>query len=344
MAAINRIEKYKFRPFEHPQFFEYYKIAKQNPWTVFELKFNSDKQDWVNYMSEDEKGATTRALTAFNVAEQLIGEYWSGVPEWFPSNPEIIMMARQFSDQESNHLYSYNYLEEVFDLDTFELFKKDEAATQKIENLIDLKADNPDLLTSLAVFSGAVEGCSLFAIFALIVIMCKNNKMNTVKDILGWSAVDEALHSRAGIELYKVKKNEILGNEEFAAYDWNTHKNRVISGFNAVMNCECKFIDYVLPNDLPYVTKEDLKSYLFFLGNQKLIELGINTEGEYSYEVPNMAKAREINRIMQTVVKGMSNSDFFNRKLTDSYTAQVLQDFTTIDYSKKTNLWNEYIA
>ena len=344
MAAVakeSRLQKLRIRPMKFPQFFEYYKLAKLNPWTVFELKFLSDKQDWINHLTPLEKAVITRALTAFTLIEELVGDYWSRIATYYDV-PEIIMMCREFSTQESNHWYSYNYIEEVFDLDTFEQFVKDKEATQKIENAIDLEGKS-DKLTSLAVFSGAVEGCSLFTIFALLVMFCRNNKMNTVKDILGWSAVEESLHSRGGIDLYHVEKEKMLKEDTHCQYDWNKHHQEVFEGFNAVMNSEIRFIEYVLPEDLSFVTKEDLKSYLFLLGNRKLEELGLIDKTE-PYYVKNPEKAREIDRMMKTLVKGKSNSDFFNRKLSDSYIAVVSQDFTQIDYSKKRNLYREFIT
>lgn len=343
MAQVNtKIEDLRFLPFKRPEFFEYWKLAKQNPWTVFELKFFSDKQDWINYMAEEEKNCFTRALTAFNVSEQLIGEYWSRLDEEFSNYPEIIMLVREYSAQESNHMYSYNYIEEVFDLETFTQFIKDKEAVEKVQNLIDLRKS--DALTSLAVFSGGAEGCSLFAIFALLVMFCRNNKMNTFKDILGWSAVEEALHSKSGIELYHLKKELMAQSGELDTYDWVSHEEKVYEGFDAIMRCEEAFIRYVMPNNLAFVTQDDLFSYLHFLGNQKLRELGLLKESEWRYEIPNINKAREINRMMLTLIKGKSSSDFFNRKLTDSYTSTVTQDFTVIDYTKKRNLWKDYIA
>ena len=129
LSKETRIKQLRIRPMKYPQFFDLYKLASLNPWTVFELKFLSDKQDWINHLTPLEKAVITRALTAFTLIEEIVGEYWSGIADTYYV-PEIIMMARKFSDQESNHWYAYNYIEEVFDLDTFEQFVKDKEATQ----------------------------------------------------------------------------------------------------------------------------------------------------------------------------------------------------------------------
>ena len=319
------IQDLQFRPLKYPQFFEYWKLAKRNPWTVFELDFLGDIQDWKNNLSEMERNAITRALTAFTQIEQIVGEYWTDTVAKNYLAPEIIMMARAFGDQESTHLYAYNYLEEILGLDTFESFVQNEAALNKVAALLD---DKSDPLTSLAVFSGAVEGCSLFASFALLCSFCGDNKMKTIKEILGWSAVDEEIHSKAGIDLFHQFKDQ--------GFD----KKKIIEGFDAVLENEVKFIDYVMMDgDLPSMKKEDLIDYLYFRANEKLVALGLEEE----YLVHNKNAARNINRMMVMLTQGKSHDDFFAGKASSSYTAVILQDFTKLKYDKKNSLFDDYV-
>lgn len=319
------IQDLRFRPLRYPEFFEYWKVAKQNPWTVFELDFLGDIQSWKNDLIEGERRAITRSFGGFTQAEQLVGEYWTEKVATGFQVPEIIMMAREFGSQESNHLYAYNFSEEVLGLDTFDEFVASKEATDKIQLLLD---DESDPITSLAIFSGAVEGCSLFAIFALLASFCRNNKMQTIKEILGWSAVDEELHSQAGIKLFHTFKT-----------DNNHDVNKIIEGFDAVITNEVAFIDYVMKDgDLPTMKRNDLVSYLMYRANDKLKQLGIGPR----YTVINEDKAREINREMILLTKGKQHGDFFAGKLSDSYTAVVTQNFAKLNFPKKRNLFQDY--
>lgn len=322
------IRNLKFRPLRYPEYFEYWKLAKRNPWTVFELDFLNDQQDWKNNLIDVEKNAITRSFSGFTQAEQVIGEYWTTNIPKLTDVPEILMMAREFGAQEGNHLHAYNYQEEIFDLDTFEDFIQNEVAVKKIQTLLD---DNSDPITSLAIFSGAAEGCSLFAIFALLCSFCGSNKMKTMKEILQWSAVDEELHSEAGIKLFHLFKDEYGYDEE-----------KIYQGFDLIIQNEIDFIRYVMDNkDLPTMRMYHLINYVLLRANEKLMALGL--EPKYELDPVWEEGAREINREMILLTKGKTHGDFFAGKLSEAYTAVVTQNYTQLDYKNKHSVFEDYV-
>lgn len=330
---MSQISDLKFRPIRYPNFFEYWKLAKRNPWNVFELDFLGDKQDWRTRLSAKEQNAIIRSLTAFTQAEQIVGDYWTLRVATSFKVPEIIMMARAFGDQECTHFYAYNYTEEILDLDTFNDFVGNEIARKKIEELID-KEINASSLDSLAIFSGAVEGVSLFSSFLILLSFCKDNKMPSIKRILGWSVVDEELHSIAGIELFNTFKTRE-----------NFNVTRVLEGFDAVIKNEEAFIDFILQDgDLPTIKRDEVISYLHLRANQKLQDLGLLEYGHEFYEVKNKEAAIAHNQFINSFTKGKVHGDFFTGKISDGYTASIIQNFMEINYDKKTNVFNEYAA
>jgi ribonucleoside-diphosphate reductase beta chain len=327
--TTNQIEQLRFRPLRYQRIFEYWKLARLNPWNVFELDYFKDIQNWKNDLSEMEKNAILRSFCGFTQAEQLVGDYWVYIGE-NNVEPEIKMMAREFSAQEANHLYAYNYTEENLGLDTFDDFIANAAATQKIETIMN-HSYGPG--NALAVFSGAVEGCSLFTIFALLASFCNDNKMKTVKEILGWSAVDEEMHSQAGIYLFHAKKDEYGYDEEV-----------IIQGFDAVIQNEIDFLDYVMQDgDLPSRKKEDLVSYLYLRANNKLDALKIDEDYRYVLTPEQESAARVINREMIAMTTGKTHGDFFAGKLSEAYTATVRQNYKVLDYPSKHNLFKDYV-
>lgn len=323
MSNSTTVENFRFRPLRHPQYFEAWKSAEQNNWNVFEIDFLKDKQNWVNDLSAKEKKAITRSLTSFTQIEQLVGDYWSTrVTGLFSKFPEIIMMARKFSAQECNHFYSYNFLEETLGLDTFEAFLKDKEALQKTESIIN---NNLDPMSSLAVFSGAIERVSLFASFAILTSFSRTGRMLSLKEVIGWSAVDEEFHSQMGINLFNEFKNEYGYNEE-AIYE----------SFDEVIHNEIAFIKYIMnQSDLPTISYETALSYLHYRANETLGLLGLDDE---RYHVLFPDSARELDAEMKLLTLGKTHGDFFAGKLSDGYTSTCLHDFTKIDYSSKKNL------
>lgn len=323
LLMTKNINNLRFRPLRFPQFFEAWKAAEQNNWNVFEIDFLKDKQDWVNKLSDKEKRAITRALTAFTQIEQLVGEYWSStVVNLFSQYPEIIMMARKFSAQESNHFYSYNFLEEVLGLDTFNAFLQDEEALNKVNTIIN---NDHDPMTSLGVFSGAIERVSLFTSFAILSSFARDNKMKSLKEIMGWSAVDEECHATNAIELFNIFKDQ---------YGYNA--NKIYEGFDAIVKNEEVFIRYIMDNeDLPSITLDAALSYLYYRANETLEKMELDGK---RYHVKDLTSARELNEEMLFLTVGKSHGDFFAGKLSDGYTSVCTQDFKMIDYSSKLNM------
>lgn len=317
------INNLRFRPLRFPQFFEAWKSAEQNNWNVFEIDFLKDQQDWKNKLTDGEKRAITRALTAFTQIEQLVGEYWSStVVNQFSAYPEIIMMARKFSAQESNHFYSYNFLEEVLGLDTFDSFLQDKEALTKVNTIIN---NDHDPMTSLGVFSGAIERVSLFASFAILTSFSRDNKMKSLREIMGWSAVDEECHASNAIELFNLFKN-----------DYGYDADKIYEGFDVIVKNEENFIKYIMNNDdLPSIKLETALSYLHFRANETLGKLELDNT---RYNVTDIEAARNLNEEMLFLTVGKTHGDFFAGKLSDGYTSVCLQDFKVLDYSGKRNL------
>lgn len=316
----NNLENLRFRPLRFPQFFEAWKNAESNNWNVFEIDFLKDKQDWGNSLNDKEKKAITRALTAFTQIEQLVGEYWSStVVNLFPEYPEIIMMARKFSSQESNHFYSYNFLEEVLGLDTFDSFLQDKEALNKVQTIMN---NSCDPMASLGVFSGAIERVSLFTSFAILSSFSRDNKMKSLREIMGWSAIDEESHATNAIALFNLFKGKYTYDE-----------NKIYEGFDSVVKNEEIFIRYIMDGqDLPSIKLESALSYLHFRANETLGMMGLNSS---TYIVENISEAHKINEEMLFLTVGKTHGDFFAGKLSDGYTSVCTHDFKTIDYSTK---------
>ena len=192
-----------YRPFEYPQFYEFYRNQQLVHWTKDEINLGKDVQDWSMHLKKKKKDVIGGILKGFTQMEILVGDYWRKVAEWFPK-PEIAMMASAFSYFESIHMDNYAMINEQLQLDDFSAFLYDTATKEKLDYFIERPeiTSKEEIAKSIAIFSAFAEGCLLFSSFAVLLSFQKENLMKGVGQIVSFSIRDENSHSEGGIYLF----------------------------------------------------------------------------------------------------------------------------------------------
>ena len=300
--------------FEYPQFFEAYQKALASVWRPEEVSFESDIRDWQN-ASQDEKEIVGGILRGFTILETHIGDYWSRIPEWFPKH-EIAAVARAFSFSEVVHAHAYNLLSDTLGLNEFEAFLGDPVAQQKIGYFI----GDRSIKSSLAVFSGAGEGVSLFSSFSVLLSLNLTGKYRGLSQVLSWSIQDEQSHSDTGIQLFRelVKEDPLTKDEEEEIY----------AGFDAVISNEFEFIRKIFDDrKIDTIDQYDLREFILYRANGRLEELGLLPKYIYKHE-----KANRIKQWFEPIAAGATSTDFFAQaKSGDSYIAKPVQDYMGVN-------------
>lgn len=300
--------------FEYPQFFEEYRKALASVWRPEEVAFESDIRDW-QAASEDEREVVGGILKGFTQLETCIGDYWARIPEWFPKH-EIAAVARMFSLSEVVHAHAYNMLSDTLGLNEFEAFLGDPVAQKKIGYFLDEKG----VKESLAIFSGAGEGVSLFSSFSVLLSLNLEGKYRGLSQIISWSIHDEGQHSDTGIALFReLCKEDPLTLEE---------EQTIITGFEAVLENEFAFIERIFRGrKLETIDPENLRHYIIFRANNRLEALGINHKFDHDKE-----KAALIRKWFEPIARGAVDNDFFSSAREGSnYVSKPEQDFSSVN-------------
>jgi ribonucleoside-diphosphate reductase beta chain len=301
--------------FEFPEFFEAYHKAQSSQWRPQEVSFESDIRDWQN-SSPEEREIIGGILRGFTQLECHVSDYWANIPNWFPKH-EISAVARAFSLSEIVHAEAYNLLSDTLGLDEFEAFLGDPVAQQKIGYFL----ENRGVKESLAVFSGAGEGVSLFSSFAVLLSLNLTGRFKGIAQIISWSALDEQQHSDTGIQLFRqlIEEDPLTSDEA----------EMISQGFKAVLRNEEAFLDQIFESrTLGTITLYDAKQYLRWRANERLNKLGISVP---MFHVDSEAADR-IKSWFHPLMAGATSTDFFAQSKDGSnYVSKPTQDFMGVN-------------
>ena len=300
--------------FEFPQFFEAYQKALSSVWRPQEVSFESDIRDWQN-ASDDEREIIAGILRGFTQLECHVGDYWSNIPNWFPKH-EVAAVARAFSLSEVVHAEAYNLLSDTLGIDEFEAFLGDPVAQQKIGYFL----QNRGIKESLAVFSGAGEGVSLFSSFAVLLSLNLTGRFKGIAQIISWSALDEQQHSDTGIALFQqlIQEDHLTSDEV----------KGIVEGFEAVIANEFSFLDKIFEGrTLNTIQKGDVREYILYRANDRLARLGM--QKVFKYDEPS---ANRIKSWFHPLMAGATSTDFFAQsKDGGNYISKPTQDFSGVN-------------
>lgn len=269
-----------YRPFEYPQFYEFYRNQQLVHWTKDEINLGQDVQDWNMHLTQNEKDVIGGILKGFTQMEILVGDYWRKVAEWFPK-PEIAMMASAFSYFESIHMDNYAMINEQLQLDDFSAFLYDIATKEKLDYFIERPeiTSKEEIAKSIAIFSAFAEGCLLFSSFAVLLSFQKENLMKGVGQIVSFSIRDENSHSEGGIYLF----NKII--EEYPEIKEQI-KDDILNAAIICYQLEEQFLNNLFKTgNIRTLTKEELLNFVKDRLNLKLQELGYEKIFEINKEL-----------------------------------------------------------
>lgn len=310
--------------FDYPQFFEYYEKALGSVWRPQEVSLSADVRDWQHNTSQAERDLIIGILRGFTSTELGIGCYWGDKVCQMTPKPEVHAMARMFSAFEQIHAAAYNYLSDTLGINEFEEFLSDPIAQQKVEKFFQNCSSDK---VSLAVFSGAGEGVSLYSSFAILLAFSKDGRFKGLAQIISWSINDEACHSEGGCELFReLTKETGITDQEVA---------EIYQGFDAVIQNEYAFLDNIfnkIDNAVIPVSPNELKAYIKSRANNRLRRLGLSAKVEMTAEEVQLAS--RISSWFDPMASGQMSTDFFARqKAGDSYISKPAQDFSSVNLS-----------
>ena len=274
------------RPMKYPQFFEMYKDAIKNTWTVDEIDFSDDLVDLRN-MLPAEKHLINRLVAFFATGDSIVANNLVLNLYRHINAPEARMYLSRQLYEEALHVQFYltlldNYIPDI---------KEREQAFAAIENIPSIKQkgdfcfkwmgtmedleevrteeDQRTFLLNLICFAACIEGLFFFAAFAYVYFLRSKGLLNGLAAGTNWVFRDESCHMNFAFEVVNTarKQQPELWTPELMEDIRNMLQEAV--------ECEMNFAEDVLGGGVNGMSLKDTREYLQFVADQRLMQLGL---------------------------------------------------------------------
>ncbi len=275
------------RPMKYPVFFEMYKAAIKNTWTVDEVDFSQDVNDLKMKMTPAERHLINRLVAFFATGDSIVSNNLVLNLYKHVNSPEArVYLSRQLFE-EALHVEFYLTL-----LDTYIPEPEErEKAFSAVENIASIKRkadfmfkwmnsiheiekiDTQDkkrqFVMNVVCFASCVEGLFFFAAFAYVYFLRSKGLLNGLAGGTNWVFRDESMHIAAAMEVVKTARAEdpTLFSPKMEA--------DIVDMLKEAIECEMAFAQDLLDLGVAGLSVNGMRQYLQCVADQRLSNLGI---------------------------------------------------------------------
>ncbi len=275
------------RPMRYPDFYEMYRNAIKNTWTVEEVDFSTDVGDLRNKMTPAERHLINRLVAFFATGDSIVANNLVLNLYKHINAPEARMYLSRQLYEEALHVQFYLTL-----LDTYIPDHNERAAAfAAVENIPSIKhkadfclkwidtideleslrtqRDRRQFLLNLICFAACIEGLFFFAAFAYVYFLRSKGLLHGLAAGTNWVFRDESCHMNFAFEV--VKKVRV---EEPTLFD-DELQRQIVQMLSEAVDCEMRFAEDLLSGGVSGLSVNDMRQYLEFIADQRLTMLGM---------------------------------------------------------------------
>lgn len=275
------------RPMRYPQFYEMYRAAIRNTWTVEEVDFAMDTADLKQKMSDADRHLVERLIAFFATGDTIVSNNLVLNLYQHINAPEARMFLSRQLYEEALHVQFYLTL-----LDTYlpdpqarhrafaaietipsirakgEFCFKWMDSVQQLERL-ETRAHRQQFLLNLICFATCIEGLFFFAAFAYVYHFRARGLLHGLASGTNWVFRDESGHMAFAFSVI-----EQVRREEPDLFD-QTMRENIETMLEDAVACETQFAKDVLDGGVAGLSLKDMRSYLEYVADQRLVQLGM---------------------------------------------------------------------
>jgi ribonucleoside-diphosphate reductase beta chain len=273
------------RPMKYPQFYEMYRAAIRNTWTVEEVDFSLDTTDLNKKMSDADRHLIHRLVAFFATGDTIVSNNLVLNLYQHVNSPEARMFLSRQLYEEALHVQFYLTLLDTYIPDQNERARafsaietipsirhKAEFCFKWIDSIQDVhrletREQRRQFLLNLICFAACIEGLFFFAAFAYVYYLRSRGLLHGLASGTNWVFRDESGHMAFAFEVVRQVREE-----EPDLFD-DEMRLQVEAMLEDAISCETQFAQDVLSGGVAGLSASDMRQYLEYCADQRLVQM-----------------------------------------------------------------------
>jgi ribonucleoside-diphosphate reductase beta chain len=274
------------RPMAYPQFYDMYRDAIRNTWSVEEVDFSTDIVDLSTRVTPGERHLIRRLVAFFATGDSIVANNLVLNLYRHINAPEARMYLSRQLFEEALHVQFYLTLLDTYLPDPAERA----AAFAAIENIpsirqkaafcfkwmgtiselqvLESSRQRRRFLLNLICFAACMEGLFFFGAFAYVYFLRSKGLLNGLASGTNWVFRDESMHMQFAFEVI-----ECVRQEEPELFDAEL-ESQVRSMLEEAIACEMQFASDLLSDGISGLNEASIRQYLEYVADARLRQLG----------------------------------------------------------------------
>jgi ribonucleoside-diphosphate reductase beta chain len=300
------------RPMRYPDFYEHFRNAIRNTWTVEEVDLHSDVADLAK-LSDGERHLIGRLVAFFATGDSIVSNNLVLTLYKHINSPEARLYLSRQLFEEAVHVQFYLTL-----LDTYLPDPQDRtAAFAAVENIASIRekarfcfrwmdsvedvarlgsaADRRRFLLNLICFAACIEGLFFYGAFAYVYWFRSRGLLHGLATGTNWVFRDESMHMDFAFRVVDTVRREEPGlfDEEMA--------EQVTAMLEEAVEAELQFARDLCGDGLPGMNTDSMRAYLEAVADQRLVRLGLPARyhGENPFSFMELQNVQELTNFFE---------------------------------------------
>lgn len=303
------------RPMRYPRFYERFRDAIKNTWTVEEVDLHNDLKDLAR-LAPAERHMVGRLVAFFATGDTIVANNLVLNLYQHVNSPEARLYLSRQLFEEAVHVQFYLTLLDTYVPDEVErheaftaieripsIHRKAEFCFRWIDSAFGLdrletREQRRTFLLNLICFAACIEGLFFYGAFAYVYFLRSRGLLNGLASGTNWVFRDESLHMAFAFDVV-----ETVRREEPDLFDAEL-ASQVVGMLREAVDCEAQFAEDLLGGGVAGLSVDDMRGYLEHVADRRLAQLGMPP----TYGTPNPLAFMDLQDVQEL-------ANFFERRV-----------------------------